>query len=329
MCKYQRFKFYHFGICIYCFRPVKYNPNGEGEHVIPKNIYGFWKIYDICENCKEYFGDRIDHLAIKNPYVIQAMKQLSLPKVDKYTEEMPYKAIDPDTGSTIDVIRKNGEYQAKTLLTEHMAQFDEKRIRDVGYAWLKNKCDLPSDEFEREMKRLEEVNYELQPGERYHSDPLHCILIKRRFTDVSYDDNKIPAITPLIAKIVIAIINYLLNKYQIVQINNYEAILKHARYGKALKNTIGFLPPIDETKYYKFHRIMVSFYGMIILVDVSLFGSLLWRTVLRCQRQIVMKIKDGIYAKDVLFILDFSDLRKRKKMIGYRVPNGHYMFSEL
>ena len=49
------FKF--FNNCIFCGAKLPDSISGEGEHVIPKNIYGFWHIYDICEKCKGFFGN--------------------------------------------------------------------------------------------------------------------------------------------------------------------------------------------------------------------------------------------------------------------------------
>jgi len=70
--------FTYFKKCIFCFKPLSDKKTGDGEHAIPKNICGFWRVYDVCDLCKQYFGDNVDQLAIKNSWLINALKQLSI-----------------------------------------------------------------------------------------------------------------------------------------------------------------------------------------------------------------------------------------------------------
>ncbi|MCG8606368.1 HNH endonuclease, partial [bacterium] len=62
--------------CIFCFNELSPHSDGDGEHVIPRGVYGFWRIYDVCDECKEHFGDKIDQLALKNLYILNAIKIL-------------------------------------------------------------------------------------------------------------------------------------------------------------------------------------------------------------------------------------------------------------
>lgn len=55
--------FNYFQKCIFCFSSLPTYPSGDGEHVIPKNINGFWRVYDVCDLCREYFGTNVDHLS--------------------------------------------------------------------------------------------------------------------------------------------------------------------------------------------------------------------------------------------------------------------------
>ncbi len=51
--KIKRFRFSHFANYLFCVNtlPPQEERKGDGEHVIPQNIFGFWKSHDICNNC--------------------------------------------------------------------------------------------------------------------------------------------------------------------------------------------------------------------------------------------------------------------------------------
>ncbi len=74
--------------CLFCFNPLTEVPSGVGEHVFPKSVYGFWRIYDVCDTCMKHFGDNIDQLPFQNPQVLKAIEQLQLPKAERYYEQI-------------------------------------------------------------------------------------------------------------------------------------------------------------------------------------------------------------------------------------------------
>jgi hypothetical protein len=101
--------------CLFCFKalPELDQRKGEGEHIIPKNIYGFWKSYDICSECKEYFGKNIDILSLKNPNLLNAIKELKLPYADTVFDNISYSARDTIDNRSIKMVRKKGKFRIK------------------------------------------------------------------------------------------------------------------------------------------------------------------------------------------------------------------------
>jgi hypothetical protein len=89
---------------------------GVGEHVIPLNIYGFWRIHSICRTCKDYFGREVDGLAQKEPAVLEAMGRLGLPGLDKLYEQLPYVATDVIDGNAVRMVRRGDEYRVKVAI---------------------------------------------------------------------------------------------------------------------------------------------------------------------------------------------------------------------
>ena len=86
--------FQQYDFCIFCLDPLSKERKGEGEHVFPQNICGSWRIYDVCSDCMKYFGDNIDQLSIKNPNIINALKDGKFKKSDIYFEQLQYKGKD-------------------------------------------------------------------------------------------------------------------------------------------------------------------------------------------------------------------------------------------
>lgn len=106
------FKFYNH--CIFCKKKLPAEPNGVGEHVIPKNIYGFWRSHDICKECKQYFGDNIDQIPLQNVYILNAMKNLNLPNADELFEHLPHFGFDTIDKRKIPIIRKGDGFKIKS-----------------------------------------------------------------------------------------------------------------------------------------------------------------------------------------------------------------------
>ena len=312
------FKQYDF--CIFCFKSLPKPPKGEGEHVIPKNVYGFWRIYDICEECKKYFGDNVDHLAIKNVHIVHAMHDLVLPKSDKFLDSLPYYSTDVFENRKVKMVRKDGKYKTKVKTDgDRYLECSEEDWEIVGVEWLKKFSNISKEEFNKEIERLRQEYNKLRPGQIIHSNLLQCYIRKSQTKNVEYDKEALPDISQLIAKIVISFLSYLLAGKQIVNINQYKMLLEHARYGHPLeKFVIGFLPPREETKFFKFHRIAMSCFSNILMVDVTFFGNLTWRTSLRCKSPITINLDTGRVADEVMLILDFEDLNNRQKVIGYK-----------
>ena len=108
--------FHFYSHCLFCHNPLPEYPTGVGEHIFPKNIYGFWRIFDVCDECRKYFGDNIDQLAIQNPHVLNAMHQLKLPNADRYYEQLKYEGTDTIDGIKVKMIRKPDKFKTKARL---------------------------------------------------------------------------------------------------------------------------------------------------------------------------------------------------------------------
>ena len=191
--------------CLFCFSPLPEIPSGVGEHVYPKSVYGFWRIYDVCENCMKHFGDNVDQLALQNPQILKAIEQLDLANADRYYEQIKYEATDTIDGIKVKIVLKDGNFKAKAQeVSEDFFECAEKDWENIGVRWLKTKTDLPDEEFQNEIEKLKEEYSKLVPGETTTSDKLGFSVRKKSVKDVKVDEDNLQSITPLIAKIVVS-----------------------------------------------------------------------------------------------------------------------------
>lgn len=104
--------------CLFCFVPLLEIPSGIEEHVFPKSIYGFWRIYAVCETCMKYFDDNIDHLPLQNPQILKAIEQLRLPNTEKYYEQIKYKGTDTIDGIKVKIYEVDPSQQVSFKYVE-------------------------------------------------------------------------------------------------------------------------------------------------------------------------------------------------------------------
>ena len=120
--------------CIFCPQKLPNDTSGRGEHVIPESIFGFWRIFDICNDCKKHFGDNVDGLAIKNSHILNAMSNFNKEKVEKYFDEMPFSGKDSKTNNTVKMVRKKGELKAKVVIkNSESIQYSEEDFEEAGW----------------------------------------------------------------------------------------------------------------------------------------------------------------------------------------------------
>ena len=126
--------------CVFCDTFLTEERSGQGEHIIPRNIYGFWKSYDICDECKQHFGDNIDNLGKDNPNILEAMHALNLPNADTYYNHLKYQGVDTETGEKTEMVRKKGKFITKVVEKNiGFFQHAEKDMEFVGFDWLRKK----------------------------------------------------------------------------------------------------------------------------------------------------------------------------------------------
>lgn len=311
------FNFYN--NCLFCFAPLPEIPSGDGEHVFPKNIYGFWRIYDVCETCMKHFGDNVDQLSLQNPQILKAIEQLQLPNAEKYYEQIKFEGTDTVDSIKIKMIRKDGRFKTKAQeINEDFFECSEEDWQNIGVKWLKQKTNLSSEEFKVEIEKLTEQYNSLKPGETVTSSKLGFTIRKRSVKDVKIDETNIPSISPLISKIVVSFLHYILTVDELVSLDKIEDLINNARHLQDLPPyTINWCALSQEPRYHKFHRIWLSFIDNSIFVDVTFFGYPNWRVILNSSEPIIKHDLDGRLIKEIIFILDFEDKDNRKKHIGF------------
>ena len=304
---------------MFCFDPLPEIPSGVGEHVYPKSVYGFWRIYDVCEKCMKHFGDNIDHLPLKNPQILKAIYQLKLPNAEKYYENLKYKGTDITDGIKVKMVRKGGTFKAKAQqINEEYFECAEDDWLNIGKKWLKHKTNLKKEEFELEMENLQKQYESLKPGEIVSSSKLGFSIKKRNVKNVVIDEDNLVKITPIIAKIVVSYLHYILSVDELVSLDKVEELINHARNSKELSSyTINWCPLSEEPEYYKYHSVTVAFIGNSVFVDITFFGYPNWRVILDSNNPIVKHDLEGRLIKTIIFILDFDDPENRKKYTGF------------
>lgn len=305
--------------CLFCFNLLPEIPSGIGEHVFPKSIYGFWRIYDVCETCMKHFGDNVDHLPLQNPQILKAIEQLKLPNAERYYEQIKYRGTDTVDGIKVKMIRKDISFKTKAQeRNENFFECSEEDWQNIGVKWLNRKTNLRKEEFDSEIENLKEQYDYLKPGEIVTSSKLGFSIRKRSVKDVEIDELNLAIISPLIAKIVVSFLHYILSVDELVSLDKVEDLINSARYSKELPSyTINWCTLVQEPKYYKFHRVWVAFIDRSIFVDVTFFGYPNWRIILNSEKSIIKHDLDGNLIKEIVLILDFEDPGNRKKYMGF------------
>lgn len=314
------FKFYNH--CIFCIKKLPAKPNGVGEHVIPKNIYGFWRSHDICEEFKQYFGDNIDQIPLQNIKILNAMTNLNLPNADKLFEHLPYRGIDTINKRKISMIRRDDEFEIKsTVEDKDFLECSENDWENFLVRWLENSVGdrVEKDKFDREIKRLK-VKYDaLKPGETVLSNLLNYSIRKRQTHNVEVNREALPPISRFIAKIDVFFLRLVLSPQQIKLIPAYEMLVRHARYeGELEKPLINWCARAQTIEYYKFHKLAIQVFENVQIIDVTLFGYPNWRTMLGSTSPIIIEDREGNKLEGIRLILDFEDLGNREKYIGLK-----------
>lgn len=323
--------FKYFQKCIFCFDHLPDVPSGDGEHVIPKNIYGFWRVYDVCDNCREYFGDNIDQLSIQNPWIMKALQELKLPEFEKYGESLPFKGKDTIGGYSVNMVRRDKKFKNKVRKYEdQFFECSEEDWKNIGIKWLKaglnNKID--NSLVKNEISRLEKEYENIAPGETVESKILGYTIRKRQVKGVKLDNDKLPSITPLIAKIASFFLVYFLPPNILSNLFEIDSLVDHSRHNKETrKYFINWCPVFREEKYTKIHAIRMHSFESTIVLDISLFGYPNWRIMLHCSEKIKFQSFEGIDYDTLNFLMDFRNPDNKEKIIGIKpIDTEEYLY---
>src|SRR3990172_9257394 len=123
-----------FKYCIYCDieLPEPEKRTGDGEHIIPRNIFGFWKSRDVCEGCIKFFNEKIDDLPLQNLEIINAVKNLGLDNKSVFESNLKYQGIDLYNSQRLDFITNRGKKVIKSISTETFSQYKEEDFYTLG-----------------------------------------------------------------------------------------------------------------------------------------------------------------------------------------------------
>jgi len=314
--------FKYFSKCVFCFSDLPEEPTGEGEHVIPQNIYGFWHIYDVCDSCKQYFGDHVDQLSIKDPQILNALKQLELPDFEKYSKNLPFIGKDSIGGYSVDMVRKNKSFKNKVRQdADRFFECSEDDWKIIGKNWIRKSSDkkINTEDIERELANLEQKYDKSNPGETVESELLNIKIRKRQVKGVKLATDKLPSITPLIAKIAVIFLCYSMPARILASISDMNMLVRHARYNENTRDYfINWCPIWKKQEYVKMHVIRAFAVGYNLIVDVSLFGFPSWRIILNSDDAVTFEPTDDFEYDAVKLILDFRE-DKKELVVGYKI----------
>ncbi len=96
--------------CVFCNRELNDTERkGNGEHVIPRLLYGSMRFKDVCRQCNNLLGSTADSRALEDRRIIAAVSTLNLPDLrGKIAERGTCVMIDPEDGSRWPVRSKDG-----------------------------------------------------------------------------------------------------------------------------------------------------------------------------------------------------------------------------
>ena len=273
----------------------------------------------------KHFGNNVDQPPFHNPHVLKAIEQLQLPKAEQYYAQIPCKGTDIVDGFKVKMIRKDGTFKKKVKeLNENFFECSEDLWHKIGVKWLEQRTSLSKEEFDKEIAKLKEQYKSLKPGKIVTSSKLGFSIKKRSVRDLEIDESGLEPITSLIAKIVVSYLHYILTVDELVSLDKIELLINHARYLKNIPPfTVNWCPLVLEPEYNKIHRVLLTFFGKSILVDVTFFGYPSWRILLDSDKPIVKHDLDGKLIEEIFFILDFEDADNRKKYWGFKYEDSN------
>jgi len=318
----NRFKFNWHTVCLVCFKKLPH-PDNRGtdcEHVIPKNIGGFWKSFDICDDCKRHFGDHVDNLSLANPHIINALDSINTENNSKINPILKYKSNDKFKGNELTMFRRGNEYKINTKESDNSIICPDVDAHKIGLDWIKKKLknEFSENDIHEEFNILYAKYNELDNNESIYSDKLGIRLYKGVNSKITFDESSFRNITPLIAKIATIFLGYVLPFEDLKKVSNYYSIRDHARLNKPLlKTEIIWRPIFKGNKCEKFHKVTFKNFGETGVVEVTLLRYPNWTVFLDYNEKIELYNDEGILIEEISFVFDFENIKKR--IFAYRL----------
>jgi len=130
----------------------------------------------------------------------------------------------------------------------------------------------------------------------------------RQSHGVYIDIDKIPSITPLIAKIAVFWIFYMINQNEILKIKEFNKLVDHA-IGKCELDSIKLneIQAQQEKVFYKYHGINITIEENLILMAITFFGYLRWLFWLGTDMPIETRDEEGRIIENIQLRLDFKN----------------------
>lgn len=326
----KRFKFSIHTVCVVCFSelPPPGQRGTEGEHVFPKNVFGFWKSYDVCEDCKKHFGDCVDSLSLSSPHLINAMDEIEGKRNESIQPNVLYNSKDKITGELRKMIRRGANYIPKTEIGDESLVCPESHAFFLGKKWaIENLGNhLSEKEITDGFKALHDRYISIECGKSVRSDKLGITMKKGSTTDITFDLASTKSITPLIAKIATIFMAYVFNFDQLKMIDNYYEIRDHARRNREVNpNTIFWNPRFKEPYCERFHYVALTNLGIIGFLDVSFFRSANWCVRLNYRERLELLGEEDKEIEEVGFVQYFEG---KNRMVYFVRFKGDELYSE-
>lgn len=311
--------------CLFCNVALPDVRSGEGEHVIPRSILGFWRIHDVCHDCISFFGQSVDRLAVQNTEILDAMKHLGIGNVDSLLENVSWKAQDVLDNRPVQMIRRKGEFRIKTTKLEDFIECAEDRIDQIARPWLWQilRGKLSKEQFDEEFHGFLDAYKTLQVGESYTSSKFGFTIKKGQTKGVQVERAHPEEFTRLIAKIVCCFLHYSVRPVDLTSIEEIHNLRNHARHNDPLVPfLINWLRPLEGTTPQPFHSLTVFPEKSYCIVDTAFFGIASWRAFLHTNSPLEIPDPEGRKAEALRLILDFHSPDNRMKFTGYKFPES-------
>lgn len=306
--------------CIFCQTDFVPDTNGEGEHVVPQNIFGFWKIDDVCPKCMLIFGNSVDQLPLKNIEILNILDKLPLKDTTPYYENIPFVGLDSQSRSPLSMVFHKDSLRVKVVKSPSFIRTDEAHFEIIAKPWLKAVLagKLSEAALETEFQRMLDEYAKLPIGGVYNSPTFGYSIQRGQVIPKGVDNDAMPPISRLIAKIVVCCARYMIPEGQQCQLTDLKLFVNHAIKGEELPEQRLFPLETPDDGPYRFHSLAASVHDRLLYIDVFLFGVVCWRAIFPTEHPIQLLDEADNPVVALQFILDFTDTAKPSYGFGFQ-----------